>query len=50
MWNVPYRFTSLNTWFPAVALFGKDVEPTGSGALLKEVGHWEIRLEGYLLA
>lgn len=27
----PHRFTSLNTWSPAVALFGKDVEATGSG-------------------
>lgn len=50
MWNVPYRFTSLNTWSPAVALFGKDVEPTGSGTLLKEVSHREVRLEAYRLA
>lgn len=50
MWNVPYRFTSLNTWSLAVALFGKDVEPTGSRALLKEVGHQEVRLEAYRLA
>lgn len=46
----PHRFTSLNTCSPAVALCGKHVEPTGSGALLQEVSHWEVSLEVYKVA